>query len=301
MTGPATIADAPTVTVRLCGGLGNQLFQYAFGRALALRSGAGLRLDASAGFIGDPYGRKCELGDFCHAGERIIAPSGSGLGTFLRRFRDIADRMRAPAARRTLREPEAIPGSLVAPFAPWAVSLRVSKDVTSAGYWQSDRYFLDADETIRRDLAMRFTPTPRDAELSDEIAASGSSIGVHVRRHRVMTAREDLQVPLHFYHAAIARIRESDPGARIFLFSDDHDWARDKFKDEGALVRVEHNGNDRPVADFWLLKQCRHFVLSNSTFSWWSAWLGAQQDKKVVIPKSFYCREYMAPASWERL
>jgi hypothetical protein len=289
------------ITIRLSGGLGNQLFQYAFGRSLSLRSKLPLALDTHSGFSGDSYHRSFALNSFHYAGE--LCPD-HGFHTYRRIARQLiiaTDRIRPKIFHRILRDPPPLHGSIVAGFDPELVGLRIGHNATVEGYWQSDRYFIDHADTIKTDLTMRYKPSRDDLIVADLINTAVCPIGLHVRRHRVPTGREDLQISLKYYREALKFMQDSNPNFQIFVFSDDHDWAIGNLDLGANMIHVRHNSDKCPIGDFWLLRQCRNFILSNSTFSWWAAWLGEHPAKVVVAPSSFYSRDDLVPIEWRRL
>jgi hypothetical protein len=99
-----------------------------------------------------------------------------------------------------------------------------------------------------------------------------------------------------YYAAAIAKVREKCKDAKFFVFSDDPGWCRKEFPD---FQVVDHNkpggryfGSDMPGKeheDIWLMSLCRHGVIANSSFSWWGAWLGDEQEDRVVVaPRQWF-------------
>ena len=263
---------------RIFGGLGNQLFQYAAGRALALRRGTSLVLDT-----------------------RLASP-GSHWAYGLDRFNIDA----------RVAEPAELPPSKEAPigYALWRLfgrsprflrerGLGVNNSVLNApddvylhGYFQSERYFSDCIATLRDDLRFLDPPDAQNAEWLDHIA-EGPSVSVHLRRGDYIS--NDKAGATHatcdqaYYTAAIAEVvRQTGVSPRIFVFSDDPDWARDNLRFDFETHVAGHNGPDRPHDDMRLIAACDHNVIANSTFSWWGAWLNASPAKCVVAPKRWF-------------
>jgi hypothetical protein len=133
-------------------------------------------------------------------------------------------------------------------------------------------------------------------------------VAVHVRRlapnppagadrSLVKTA----SLPAEYYRAAIARIREMVPRARLYIFSDSPADAVLPIEDADA-VRVVNEGEGAEYEDLWLMSQCRHFVLANSTFSWWGAWMGRTAHSVIISPvMSEWGQLVRLPVSWQAI
>lgn len=284
------------ITAQLVGGLGNQMFQYAAGRALALRRGVGLRLDASEfkNYHLHSYGLNhlaisAEVTD-----RRQPASTGSRV---LDRLRDLVG-LGAPALYREsgLRFDPAV--------------LALPGNTTLAGYWQCERYFADHADLIRAELSVK-TPAIADNLECIERLRSGMPVSVHIRRGDYVS--NTLANSVHgtcdiaYYEAAARYIAERCAEAPTFyVFSDDPDWVRENFRIPFEIVLVRHNGADRNYEDLRLMSGCRHHIIANSSFSWWGAWLNPSPDKIVVAPQRWFKTSDLdstdlVPASWVRL
>ena len=286
------------VVVRLEGGLGNQLFQYAAGRTIALATGRDLLLDPSA-YRADPL-RSYQLDHFAIAARPLrrgdvpwFRLRRSRLGAILPR------RARVEIVR------EAFPARVpVWPEAP----VEGAGTPYLIGYWQSERYFVAIADTIRREVRVNAAPEGRNARLLAEIAA-GDAVAIHVRRgdyvsNPAATAYHGL-CGLDYYHAAIRRLCESVPRPHCFVFSDDLDWVRANLDTGHPTTFVGHN-TDTPWEDLRLIAACRHFIVANSSFSWWGAWLGAWPGKQVIAPARWFRADHggegeIVPAGWLRM
>jgi hypothetical protein len=266
------------------GGLGNQLFQYAAARRLALEHDAELALD---------------LGWFRH--------EGRGLTT--RRDFQLE---RLPIAGRTIEiEPETIArwerrrllrgrnGLTVLRQQPddHGVDERVlaaPDGVLLIGYWQSEQYFSAVADTLRAELAPAGEP-------------DHGSVALHVRRGdyvRVQSTRDfHGLLPLDYYKAALEYVTERVPDARVLAFSDEPEWVREHLLPEHP-ISVADTGDAHE--DFRLMSSCAHHVIANSSFSWWGAWLGERPGSIVVAPRRWFADERLdttelVPERWVRL
>lgn len=286
------------VIVRLEGGLGNQLFQYAAARSLALATGRDLLLDTSA-YREDPL-RAYQLDHFAIAAR----PLRRGDVPWFRLRRS---RLGAILPRRARMEivREAFPARVpVWPAAP----VDGAGTPYLIGYWQSERYFAPIADTIRREVRVNAAPEGCNARVLDEIAA-GDAVAIHVRRgdyvsNPAATAYHGL-CGLDYYRAAIRRLCESVPQPHFFVFSDDLDWVRANLDTGHPTTFVGHN-TDTPWEDLRLMAACRHFIVANSSFSWWGAWLGEWPGKQVIAPARWFQADHggegeIVPAGWLRM
>lgn len=289
-----------TITVRLIGGLGNQLFQYAAARALALRHEAQVKLDLS-GF--ESYGlRRYELDAYpIVAGiatpEEVAAidahqPASGLLDRVLARLR--------PRPAQHYREPHYHYDPELA---------RQSLPIFMDGYWQSERYFIDAADVIRQELTPREVLDPNNAAVAADIGKV-NAVSLHVRRGDYVSNSHTNSYhgvcTLDYYRAAVAYIRDKVAEPHLFVFSDDHDWTRDNLKLDLPTTYVVANAADRGFRDMQLMSLCRHHVIANSSFSWWGAWLNPSPAKIVVAPAMWFAASTndtkdLVPAGWVRL
>lgn len=276
------MADEKIVTAAISGGLGNQMFQYAAARALALRSGAEVRLDLS--FYRRRRHRQFELSAF-----PIVATEAAHAGVWAR----IGGSRPAPRYRE--------PGHR---FDPTLLELAVP--VVLEGYFQSARYFEGSAETIRRELA------PSAAEDSESLAIAqamrdANSAALHVRRgDYVSNARANAThgtCSVDYYRRAMEQL----PGnGTVFVFSDDIDWARANLPDVRRLVFVGKIAPRSGLADLWLMTLAQHHIVANSSFSWWGAWLAEPGRGTTFAPARWFADTAlddtdMVPSEWVRV
>jgi hypothetical protein len=155
-------------------------------------------------------------------------------------------------------------------------------DVSLTGFFQAEAWFADVAGTIRADFT--FHARFREPAAAYRADLGGRAIALHVRRGDYV-GQEDRYVPLppDWYAAALARL---DPDATVLVFSDDPQWCREQALFAGDRFLIAAGGNTRH--DLCLMSLCDDFVIANSTYSWWGAWLGAAPDKRVVIPAQWF-------------
>lgn len=276
----------PVIVTRILGGLGNQLFAYAAARRLALMNGAELLLDDVSGFARDhEYLRHCQLDHFSIPCRKATPAERLEPLSRLRRYlMRIINRWRTFETRSYIQQ-EGID------FDSRLLALKPRGTVYLEGYWQSEQYFKDVESVIREEL--RIIP-PKD-EINREIAErirDCQAVAIHVR---FFDAPQELGVnnaPGDYYARAVARMETLAPDAHYFVFSDQPASAYDRIPlPVDRITLVSHNqGDENAYADLWLMTQCQHFIIANSTFSWWGAWLSGRAGKRVVAP-GFEMRE----------
>jgi hypothetical protein len=276
------------------GGLGNQMFQYAAARRLAIKHDTDLVLDLSW-FARQPRvdtPRQYELDPFPIVGRRTDEPVEGG------RPRQILQAfMRASGPYRVVEQgPRFQPELLDAP-----------DDTLLVGYWQSEKYFLDEEAQVRRDFAFEAPVSPRARTLAESI--DGSAVSVHVRRgdyvSRIRTHEFHGLLPIEYYERAAAALSERVPKPHFLVFSDDPGWCRTNIKLPSTTTVVSH-AESTPYEDMLLMSLCRHHIIANSSFSWWAAWLSTSPEKVVVGPRAWFADESrdtsdLVPQSWIRL
>jgi hypothetical protein len=298
----------PLVVARLRGGLGNQMFQYATGRALAQRRGATLKLDIT-GFaeVGSDTKRQYELDSF-----QIQASMADGLD--LVQFGRVR-KARSPRIDRVLRWLRIDRSNGALPiyrephfqFDPAVRDLRAP--VYLDGFWQSERYFSDIATLLRREFSAKAPLERENAELVRRIDAV-NAVSLHVRRGDYVdnpsTNRWHGTCSLDYYQRALDYIGFHAEAPHLFVFSDDQKWTRANLRFATATTFVEINPLDRGYRDMSLMARCRHHIIANSSFSWWGAWLNPSHEKIVVAPKQWFSAARndtrdLIPLGWVRL
>lgn len=294
------------VIVQILGGLGNQMFQYALGRAISERTGAPLLLDTNV---------------IKHAHQNT--PRGYDLDIFKLRptFATRADVSRyhshgaglvgkiAHRVRRRMGVSKIIHQREFA-FQPEIFDLR--PPLYLAGLWQSYRYFADIEDALRRDFEFCDVLPPSAADLAQAISRPGA-VCLHVRRGDYTEPAHASSIGLSgidYYRRAAARVRELVDQPAFFIFSDDLDWCHDNFRWLGEAARfVEYAappGFKLHALDLQLMARAECFITANSTFSWWAAWLAGDRAKLVITPREWFkdprlSANDLIPQHWERL
>jgi hypothetical protein len=272
------------VIAKIMGGLGNQLFIYAAAKRLSVVSNVPLKLDIISGYANDQFNRAYCLNHFGINEEYATSDEAYELNLGDRRnIRYQINKALPFRYKRFIREDRL--------FDPRLLSLRVEGRVYLDGYWQNEDYFKDIEPIIRKNLEIVSSPGEAARELARSISAA-NSICLHARRLNY----EYLLSP-EYYDLAMKHMIAQVANPHFFCFADDIDWIRDNVKMDWPVTYIASKEASKDYEDFWLMTQCRHYIISNSTFSWWGAWLSASPDKIVVAPKNWGYRAAV-PAGW---
>lgn len=270
------------VIVRIRGGLGNQMFCYASAYALAHSNCAELVVDNVSGFAQDwKYQRVYSLDGFnisartCSTGERF-EPFSRIRRYIIRQY----SRGLPYERRRYLQEEEQ-------GFDSKLMSYRVCGQVYLDGYWQSYLYFHKYTASIRHEFEISVNPSVEVLRVAREIT-SCNSVAVHFRGFDNHGNERRYHTPnAVYYREAINRLHRLTACPRFFVFSDDLAQAKEQFATLDVPVTYVNTQNERAseLLDLWLMTLCRNYIIANSTFSWWAAWLNERSDKIVLAPK----------------
>lgn len=287
----------PEIGAFLRGGLGNQLFIYAAARRLAYVTGGELVLDAVNGFSRDSYCREYSLQHFNICG-RVLGSTEYTPYTRLRRRVQRLLASRYPISGRSYIQEDSC-------FMPELLSLRPNATVWLEGYWQNEMYFRDIRNVLFSELEIITQHEERNVVLSRQILGS-NAVCVHVRRlHGVPQGPGAIPLPnanavdVEYYRSAIALMDKLVSDPTYFIFCDYPDWARENLDFIRPAVFMVGNGDEKNYEDLWLMSLCRHFIIANSSFSWWGAWL-SKNPLKVVIATAKWYTEYphALPSGW---
>jgi hypothetical protein len=272
------------IVIKLQGGLGNQMFQYAFGRLLAKRLNAELYLDVTT------------LEDINH-----------GLGFTCRKYElDVFNVKAKIADTKILRSVVAYPKSRLAFYRLQLLkSLGIVQHLNEkkfsydadiygltngnaflTGFWQSEKYFQDIADDIRRELKL---PQPRDHQNISyhQLIKNKNSVSLHIRRGDYVGNLTHPVCGMEYYQQAIQIMNKDITDPVFFIFSDDTGWAADNVVTNSESYIIDQNKTNG-AADMYLMSQCKHHIIANSSFSWWGAWLNPSENKKVIAPKKWF-------------
>ena len=277
------------------GGLGNQMFIYAFCKALAERNGVELRVNTTSGFEHDPvYQRRFMLHhlipEFVRSGRRESRNFKGG-----RMFRSLERRVNRllPLERRHVVE------EVTSAFDAGMRDFKVTRPTVFTGLWHSYRYFenLDMNEVFS-------FPDELVRPLAEEAEAirSANAVCLAVRRYEEVNRRGPRILGEDYFAKAMARIEEEVENPHYFVFAQNKDWVREHIHSRHPMTfAAERDTHEGAIQDLYLMTQCKRFIISNSTLHWWAAWLGAGKEGKVIAPDKNCWAADALPDSWIRM
>lgn len=286
------------IIARITGGLGNQLFQYAAGRRLAYVHNTELKLDVTE--VRTKSYRPYLLDKFSI---RTSIATPQERAAMLGMSRWLPEEVE-PLVHRHLHW-----------FSPCVLReahfhfderlLKAGDNTYLIGYWQSEKYFADIAGRLRRDLTLKKPLSAKSRDAQRRIQRS-VSVAVTVRRGDFVTdptinARHGVLPPSYYQRAADSVARQvSDP--TFYVFSDDIAWVKQHIPLPYRVIYLDFNFPQRIVEDLALIASCKHAILSNSTFSWWGAWLINTPDKIIIAPSHWFNLPYstqdLFPKEW---
>lgn len=280
------------IIVKLRGGLGNQMFQYAIGKNLALKNNARLKLDLTE--LKQDKLRNYELD--------IFNISVSASSTFEMKFiRALIKYVISKILGRYYLYIEQKDRFFD------ATVLDKKGHIYLDGYWQSEEYFKDMRETIIEDFTIKYEPDSKNKSMLEKIENS-NSVCIHVRRGDYVSDEKTSEFhgncSLKYYYNAAKIIEEKVRNPEFFIFSDDHQWTKINLKLKHPTIHVDINSPEKGYEDLRLMSRCKHFIIANSSFSWWGAWLSNNPDKIICAPEKWFNHEDegdIVPKSWIRV
>lgn len=270
------------IVARMDGGLGNQMFQYAFGLYLASKHNARLVLDISAydcqpahGFLLDRFQIQATLAD---AAARRRYPSR-------RRAESAASWWEFVVGPRPLRHIRQRPFGFQPKF------LLARDESYLDGYWQSELFFPGMRTTLLEHFQPCSTVSSASRRVQEEMLGT-NSIAVHVRRGDYVSNPRNAQIyrqlDSEYYRACVDDWAKHRLAPRLFVFSNDLTWCRENLQFKLPTRFVEHSGEGTTHEDLWMMSSAACCVIANSTFSWWGAWLNNRADRIVYTPRKWF-------------
>ncbi len=294
------------VIVQLTGGLGNQMFQYAFGRYIAEKNQTVLKLDTH--ILLDRSPGKSKLFVFRNFDLDIfnITAQTASLDEISRFITPLYSNKYYYLFRRILKKPY---NRIIEPhfhFAEEMLGLTLT-DCYLIGGWQSENYFKSIENIIRKEFSFNFKLDSRDLELLDKIQNS-NSVCVHIRRGDYVNHPVHGVTGLDYYEKAINYLTSKISNIKLYIFSDDIEWCKQNFSINNIKsFFVDHScTNGAFKYDLKLMTACKYYIIPNSTFGWWAAWLNPNKEKIVIAPEKWfndskYDTQNLIPDDWIKI
>ena len=266
------------IIVKLEGGLGNQMFQYALGRNLSLLHNVPLKIDSSYLQKENQSGRSLRIGAFNTKLEEATPAEVYACRSSLQKF---LDRLRLASKKKGVIEREIR-------FYPKNLK---RTDGYFVGHWNDENYFKSSEDAIRKDFELKKPlglPAQKIAEL---IASEPEPVSVHIRRGDYVSipkiAAVHRALPLSYYDEAVKMIIKQKQNAHFFISSDDIEWAKENFPKNYPATFIS-SPEIPDYEELILMGRCKHHIIANSTFSWWGAWLNQNPQKIVIAPTQWF-------------
>ena len=265
------------IIVNLTGGLGNQMFQYAFGRLIAIKHKTDLKLHFTNALFNTQ--RSYELDVFnIHATiatQQDLQKLGVAQSRVVNRLLFLLDNQYGIQFN-----PHIITQRY--PYGFDSKYLAIKDNSYIQGYWTDERYFKGIEQVIRSE----FTPKKKLDEKNQKILKhiqNTQAISIHVRRGDYITNKNNAKVfgflGLDYYETKIKKIKNSVSNPVFFVFSDDILWCKENLSPlTKDIVYVDHNKGKDAYKDMLLMSACKHNIIANSTFSWWGGWLNLHKN-----------------------
>lgn len=257
--------------IRIKGGLGNQLFQYAYGRRLMLINKKEVIFDIS--FFEGSKQKKDTTRPFLLDNFNIDNSV---------KFENIKENRFSKSFKKI-----------------------ISKITGDYGFYQSEEYFKGIEEIICKEFTLKepFSATAR--VFADKISNTKDSVSIHIRRGDYVLDTKTNEYhgtcDLTYYEKTIEYIKQKNESPTFFIFSDDIEWVKENLKIDNAIF--VSNPEVKDYEEMILMSKCSHNIIANSTFSWWGAWLNQNPDKIIVAPKQWTAEKTsdeldIIPKSW---
>ncbi len=250
------------VIVRIVGGLGNQMFQYAYAKALQ-KKGYNVKIDISK-FKKYKLHGGYQLDKF-----KIDLETSNTLSNILTRI----------GFRRSIKEKSLLFNEDF---------LNIPEKAYVKGYFQTEKYFYSIRDILLKQFVLKKEIASTTNKYKKSIEAEKNSCSIHVRRGDFITNEKASKVhgicDLDYYEKSIKFLESQYNNIYFFVFSDDIAWVKNNLKLKNAIY-INHK--TIPHEDMYLMSLCRFNITANSSFSWWGAWLNDHKNKVVISPKQW--------------
>jgi hypothetical protein len=292
------------IIVKLQGGLGNQMFQYALGYSLSKLYNTAVKFDLQNYQYG--FSRDHNIGknvlqrayQLDHFTTYVEIASAESIDNFFKK------RPFIPYFKRGIRSTRYIEEPLIKKK---PLNIKFASNCYVNGYWQSEKYFLNFSTVIREQFQLKKILDADNLKML-YLIQSVNAVSIHVRRgdyvNNVNTNNFHGICSLDYYVKAIEYFRSAIVEPHFFIFSDDIEWSVNNLKlgsSPATIVNINNEANG--FKDMWLMRSCKHHIIANSSFSWWAAWLNPVPEKIVIAPRKWFNNPEhdtsdMLPANW---
>ncbi|WP_026663182.1 alpha-1,2-fucosyltransferase [Butyrivibrio proteoclasticus] len=297
------------------GGLGNQLFQYAFGRMLQEKYGEQVIYNFNSNIAGEK--RKLNIEKFQinkgwsrYSEEKDLWEKHKVQKYLSKTIQKIGRMLDANDSSEEYGLPYKIESTILNHIGVYTHYLHRYPEIKNSwtrriivdGLWNDPKYFLDMQSTISKEIILKEHLDEKNQRIMDSIINS-NSVCVHVRRGDYVYVPGYLVCTPYYYEKSMKQLINDEDNPSFFVFSDDFSWCKQNIRWPKNTIFVDMNNPD--YIDFALMSSCKNFIISNSTFSWWAAFLGSYHKKKVYMPDKWYndgkTKESMMLPEWIKI
>jgi hypothetical protein len=273
------------IIVKLSGGLGNQMFEYAFAKSLSMKMNTNLKIDLS-----------------------FLLNRNMGPNFVYRDYELDLLSVKPDFDLSNINEKIYLVNEPHFHFSEQMYDLNIN-NIYLDGYWQSYKYFENYEDIIRNEFEFKNKiKNSSDIKLIDKLneIESCNSVMINIRRTDYLTNNFHGVMTIEYITNAVKIMNERIDKPKFFVFSDDIEWCVDNLKIENIEI-VDHSFMGHRFGYYLqLMINCRHFIIPNSTFAWWAAWLNNHKQKIVIAPKKWFTDDTiitddLIPATWMRI
>ena len=288
----------PKIILYLNGGLGNQMFQYAFGRCLAVKNKLPLWLNTGLFREDKIFRRQFQVDCFNIKPGRVINNT----------FRTCNKLLIASRLKKRIHEPRLFSnsdeydklissGQPINSLEPKLLTTDIKQTYEAFGYWQSYKYFENYRNILLDDFKL-LKSLSSTKKIEAEQIKNCNAICLGIRCYaETKEAEIHYKLSKDYYSKAIDNLSKKTNNPHFFIFTLDQKWAEDNLPfDKYPMTFIK--ASDNPCEDMYIMSLCKHFIISNSTFHWWGAWLSQYSDKIVIAPKLGWANTDPIPKKW---
>ncbi|SNX52916.1 alpha-1,2-fucosyltransferase [Thermoanaerobacterium sp. RBIITD] len=286
------------VIVKILGGLGNQMFQYAFYESLKSKN-KHVKLDIND-FKNYNLHNGYELDKIFDVDKNYCTAAEA------EKLKDCSSNIISRIRRKIIGKKKTYYIEKVGYYDP---DVFKKDNIYFDGYWQSERYFIDIKEIIRSKFQFKKNLDGKNIKILQKIISS-DSVSIHIRRGDYVSNPEAAKkhgniCNIKYYEHAFEIIYSNISKPSFFVFSDDINWVKENLRIDNAFY-IDWNKRKESYKDMYLMSRCKHNIIANSTFSWWGAWLNKNKNKIVIAPNRWFSKKDLnnndiIPNSWLKI
>ncbi len=264
------------VGVNIFGGLGNQMFQYAIGRSISLENNTDLNLNTRELYFDQFREFSLDVFDI----PKIILERKQSISFSL------IDNLIFKLSKFLYERKISLTGKIFERTEfKFSSELMNIQQGSLYGYWQSYRYFEKIRNILLKDFTLLHGLDSKNSELLTNIKNT-NSVSIHIRRGDYLNYDVYSTIGIEYYNSAVLLMEKKIERPYFYIFSDDIEWASSNLEISNAIF-VDINSSKNAYLDLELMKNCKHNIIANSSFSWWGAWLNENKSKEVIAPKKW--------------